>query len=96
MSQLDITGPQLAHLISHGNWSDQSLNSFAEAIRYRRAQMQYEARRTLQVGSEVAFHDRRFGRTIKGTVLKVAIKYATVRDTLGARWRVPMNMLETV
>lgn len=93
MSQSNTNAEQLANMIAHGTWSNEALNSFAEAIRYQRAQMQRAVRRTLQAGDQVKFTSNRNGRTYTGTVERVKIKYVIVR-TSGQLWNVPANMLE--
>ena len=90
-----MNAEQLAKMIAHGNWSNDALNSFAEAIRYQRAQLQRAVRRALQAGDSVKFTSNRNGRTYTGTVERVKIKYVMVRSA-GQLWNVPANMLEIV
>lgn len=93
MSKVVMNSAELVYLIAHGTWSNEELNSFAEAIRYRRAQMQRAIRRTLQTGDSVKFTNSRNGRTYTGTVERVKIKNVIVRSS-GQLWNVPANMLE--
>jgi hypothetical protein len=44
----------------------------------------------------VTFDSTKQGRVVRGTVLKIAIKYVTVRETSGGLWKVPANMLSKV
>jgi len=43
----------------------------------------------------VNFTSTKTGRNVTGTVIKIAIKYVTVR-TLEGLWKVPANMLNKV
>ena len=86
---------QINSAIMFGSLSDVELNSILDAVKFRRASMQRQARYTLQVGSSVGWHSQKRGVRAQGTVTKIATKYATVRDTSGMLWKVPMNMLET-
>lgn len=86
---------QVNSAIMFGQFTDTELNSIADAIKFRRASMQRQARYTLQIGSTVGWMSSKRGIRAQGTVTKIAHKYATVRDTGGMLWKVPMNMLET-
>lgn len=85
---------QINSVIMFGTLSDVELNSIVDAIKFRRASMQRQARYTLRVGSAVTWHSPKQGMRVKGTVEKIATKYVTVRNTAGMMWKVPMNMLE--
>lgn len=85
---------QINSAIMFGTMSDVELNSIIDAVKFRRASMQRQARYTLQVGSSVGWVSAKRGIRAQGTVTKIATKYATVRDTGGLLWKVPMNMLE--
>lgn len=84
---------QITSAIMFGTLSNDELNSVIDAVKFRRAQMQKTARHSLRVGSAVKFNSHKFGVEVKGTVTKVAQKYATVSTQRGL-YRVPMNMLE--
>lgn len=79
--------------IMFGQLTNDELNSIVDAVKYRRAAMQRQARWTLRVGTAVKFYSTRRGISVTGTVSKIALKYATVSTAQGL-WKVPMNMLE--
>lgn len=78
--------------IFNTNLTNDDLNTLAEAIKYKRAQVGREVARSLTIGSQVKFTDSRKGMIIRGTLEAIKIKNATVSTSLG-RYRVPMNML---
>ena len=78
--------------ISHGEFTNEQLNSIQDAIKYRRAQLGKEAKRSFWNGDMVKFVHPKTGRTHMGVVAKVKIKNISVREgTL--LWNVPANML---
>jgi len=81
-----------------GSFTNAELTSIADAIKFARAQLTQQKKREFFPGSSVKFYSAKRGRTVTGTVLKVAIKYITVSEngTNFAQWRVPANMLEAV
>jgi len=78
-----------------GNFTNDELVSIGDAIRFARAQLTHQTKRSLTIGSTVKFTSAKRGMTVTGTVSKIAIKYITVNSPQGA-WRVPANMLEVV
>lgn len=85
---------QINSAIMFGDLTNDELNSIIDAVKFRRASMQRQARYTLKVGSNVTFTSTKTGQRVQGSITKVAQKYATVSTGQGL-WRVPMNMLET-
>ena len=81
--------------IFNGNWSNDELNSIADALKWSRADLTKRTKRTLTLGDTVNFTSSRTGRNVTGTVTKIAQKYVTVR-TIEGLWRVPANMLEKI
>ena len=77
------------------NYSNQELNELTEALRYARAQLAQQVKRSMCVGDNVNFHNSKTGQNLTGVVMKIAIKYVTVRSLQGI-WRVPANMLTVV
>jgi len=78
--------------------TNEQLNSVLAAVKYARAQLGQQVKRTLSRGDTVKFTSSKHGCVVTGTVEKVAIKFVTVRTTSGPAmglWRVPANMLET-
>jgi hypothetical protein len=66
-----------------------------DAVKFARARLMEQNKRSLRVGDAVSFRNSRTGQTVTGTVNKIAIKFVTVATTQGM-WRVPANMLTPV
>ncbi len=81
--------------IMFGTWSNTELASMIDAVKFARASLQKQVKRSLSVGDTVTFTSSKTGMTVTGTVTKIAIKYVTVRTAQGL-WRVPANMLTVV
>ena len=80
--------------IMFGNFTNEQLNSIADAVSYARAQLRATKIRSFTKGDTVKFTSaKRGGLVVQGTVTKVAIKYVTVKDGV-MLWKVPANMLE--
>ena len=86
---------QVNQAIMFGTWSDTELSSMIDAVKWNRAQLQKQVKRSISLGQTVKFNSVKRGMTMQGTVDKIAIKYITVRTPQGL-WRVPANMLEAV
>jgi hypothetical protein len=71
----------------HGMNRD-DLNKVVEAVKYARSQAHRQMANTLKSGDTV-FFDGRYGKTVKGTVIKTAIKYVQVDCGMDGKWRVP-------
>ena len=71
----------------HGMNRD-DLNKVVEAVKYARSQAHREMANTLKKGDVVMF-DGKYGKTVKGTVIKTAIKYVSVDCGIDGKWRVP-------
>jgi small-conductance mechanosensitive channel len=81
--------------IINGGWSNADLNSMIDAVKFARKRLAERSKASLMLGDTVNFTSTKTGRNITGTVVKIAIKYVTVR-TLEGLWRVPANMLTRV
>ena len=81
--------------IISGIYTNDDLNSIAEALKYARAQLTKQNRRALMPGDTVRFTSNRNGVTYTGDVEKIKLKYVLVR-TNGGLFNVPANMLEAV
>jgi hypothetical protein len=81
--------------IISGIYTNDDLNSIAEALKYARAQLSKQNRRALMPGDTVKFTSNRNGITYTGTVNRIKIKYVLVRTNAGM-FNVPANMLEAV
>ena len=81
--------------IMFGDFTNEQLNSIISAIKFRRAQVTKETKRSMMLGDQVKFVHPKTGRTHIGVVAKIKIKNITVREG-NTNWNVPANMLETV
>jgi len=93
MTNNKISIDDIIDTIQFGGLDNHELNGILAAVKYRRAQITQTMRRQLSVGDSVRFFSSRLGRTLQGSVKKVAIKYVTVSTGQGL-WRVPASMLE--
>ena len=84
---------QITHAIKFNGLTNADLDQVICAVKFARAELVQDNKRTMMPGSQVKFTSARNGRTYLGTVKKVAIKYITV-DTGSGLFRVPANMLE--
>jgi hypothetical protein len=96
-----LTIKEINQAIMFGSFTSEELNSIGEALKFNRAQLVKQVKRSVTIGSMVKFTSNRDGTTYVGTVEKIAIKYVTVRENnprSSARglWRVPASMLEMV
>ena len=76
-------------------WTDVELRSMIDAVKWNRAQLVHQVKRSIRVGDNVEFTSSKTGRLTRGYVTKIAIKYVTVDTGMGL-WRVPANMLKLV
>ena len=81
--------------IINGGWTNAELLSMTDAIRFARKRLTERNKASLMLGDTVNFTSTRTGRNVTGVVVKIAIKYVTVR-TLEGLWKVPANMLNKV
>jgi len=81
--------------ILQGGFTNAQLVSIVDAVRFAQARLRENTKRSLRYGDEVTFTSSKTGRTMQGTVMKIAIKFVTVCTTTGM-WRVPANMLTVV
>ena len=86
---------QVNSAIMFGSWTDVELSSMIDAVRFAKASLQKQVKRSLSVGQSVKFNSAKRGMLVTGTVDKIAIKYVTVRTPQGL-WKVPANMLEVI
>jgi hypothetical protein len=77
-----------------GNFTNEQLSSVIDAVKFARARLTEQNKRSLRLGGVVKFTSTKSGMTLQGTVDKIAIKFVTVRTPQGL-WKVPANMLET-
>ena len=86
---------QVNSAIMFGTWTDIELRSMIDAIKWNRAQLQKQIKRSITIGTNVNFTSGKTGQNVTGVVTKIAIKYITVKTATGL-WRVPANMLTVV
>lgn len=90
MLQLSIQDVNSA--IMFGNFTSDQLDGILMAVKYRRAEIGRNTKRSLSVGSVVRFTHPKTGRTHQGAVVKINIKKVQVKEGL-TTWNVPANML---
>ena len=76
-------------------FTNAEITELTEALQYARSKLTRSVARTLSPGAQVQFRSNRNGQVYKGTIDSIKIKNAIVVTAMG-RYRVPMNMLETV
>ena len=81
--------------ILQGKFTNQQLTSIIDSVKYARAQLGRQSIRKLSIGDNVNFDSVKLGRNVTGVVMKIAIKYVTVK-TVSGLWKVPANMLTLV
>ncbi len=81
--------------IIHRQWTNEDLMSMQLSIQFARKQLTQRNKAQLAIGDNVNFTSTRTGQNITGVVIKIAIKYVTVR-TIQGLWKVPANMLTKV
>ena len=81
--------------IISGTWTNTELSSMIDAVKFVRAQLGQSTKRSLRIGDNVNFTASKSGMNVTGVVMKIAIKYVTVKSVQG-QWRVPANMLTKV
>jgi hypothetical protein len=81
--------------IINGTWANEDLLSMMDAIKFKRKLLTERTKATLAIGDNVNFTSTRTGQNVTGVVVKIAIKYVTVRTVQGL-WKVPANMLTKV
>ena len=70
------------------------LNNLIDSIKFRRNQIQQEAKRLFKVGDKVFFLNKKKGK-VEGMVTKINKKYIIVDETHGMMsWRVSPTLLE--
>ena len=84
---------QINTAILQGSFTNNELTSIIDSVKFARARLTEQNKRSLSIGDNVNFTSSKTGRNVTGVVTKIAIKYVTVRTPAGM-WRVPANMLE--
>ena len=91
---------QINRAIISGEFTNDQLNSIADAIKFARSQLAKQNRGQMVIGTKVKFRNSRTNTITYGTVDKVNIKFILVRESrpnalTSTVWRVPASMLET-
>lgn len=86
---------QINQAIMFSNLSNDDLTSVIDAVKWKRAFIAKLTKASLSIGDNVNFTSSKTGMNVTGVVVKIAIKYVTVKTAQGA-WRVPANMLTKV
>jgi hypothetical protein len=81
--------------ILQGNFTNDQLSSIIDSVKYARSKLTRHTIRSLQVGDNVNFNSTKLGQNVTGVVVKIAIKFVTVKTVTGL-WRVPANMLTVI
>ena len=77
-------------------WTNTELASMIDAVKWNRTNLAKQIKRSIAIGDNVSFTSSKTGRTMVGTVTKIAIKYVTVSVPGWGSWKVPANMLTLV
>jgi len=78
-----------------GSFTNEQLSSIIDAVKFARSRLTQSIKFSLKIGDNVNFTSSKTGQNYTGVVMKVAIKYVTVKTITGL-WRVPANMLTKV
>jgi len=78
-----------------GSFTNDQLQSVVDAVKFARSRLAQTTKWSLRVGDNVNFTSSKTGQNLTGVVMKIAIKYVTVK-TIQGLWRVPANMLSKV
>jgi len=89
------TVQEINQAIMFGDFTNTELMSMIDAVKWRRATLAKLTKASLSVGDNVNFTSGKTGQNVTGVVVKIAIKYVTVK-TIQGLWRVPANMLSKV
>jgi small-conductance mechanosensitive channel len=78
-----------------GSFTNDQLTSIIDAVKFARSRLAQTTKFSLKIGDSVNFTSTKTGMNYTGVVMKIAIKYVTVK-TVSGLWRVPANMLTLV
>ena len=86
---------QINQAIMFSDLTNDELMSVIDAVKWKRATIAKLTKASLRIGDNVNFTSSKTGLNVTGVVVKIAIKYVTVKTIQGA-WRVPANMLSKI
>ncbi len=87
-----MNASQINTALIQGTFTNDELSSVIDAVKFARSKLTQQTKYSLNVGDTVQFTSSKTRQTLVGTVQKIAIKFVTVKTTMGL-WRVPANML---
>ena len=86
---------QINQAIMFSDLTNDELTSVIDAVKWKRATIAKLTKASLRIGDNVNFTSSKTGMNITGVVVKIAIKFVTVKTIQGA-WLVPANMLTKI
>ena len=86
---------QINQAIMFSDLTNDELMSVIDAVKWKRATIAKLTKASLRIGDNVNFTSSKTGQNVTGVVVKIAIKFVTVKTIQGA-WRVPANMLSKI
>ena len=86
---------QINQAIMFSDLTNDELMSVIDAVKWKRATIAKLTKASLRIGDNVNFTSSKTGLNVTGVVVKIAIKFVTVKTIQGA-WRVPANMLSKI
>ena len=87
---------QINTAILQGSFTNNQLTSIIDAVKFARARLTEQTKRSLTIGDNVHFNSTKLkGAGVTGVVVKIAVKFVTVK-TVSGLWRVPANMLSKI
>ena len=89
------TVQEINQAIMFGDLSNTELMSVIDAVKWKRATLAKLTKASLMLGDNVNFTSTKTGMNMTGVVVKIAIKFVTVK-TVSGLWRVPANMLTKI
>ena len=87
---------QINQAIMFSDLSNDELMSVIDAVKWKRATIAKLTKASLRIGDNVNFTSSKTGLNVTGVVVKIAIKYVTVKTRDSRQWRVPANMLTKI
>ena len=77
------TVQEINQAIMFGDFTNVELSSMIDAVKWRRATLAKLTKAALSIGDNVNFTSSKTGMNVTGVVVKIAIKYVTVKTING-------------
>ena len=90
-----MNADQITHAIMTTKLTNDELNQIVSAVKFARSRLTEQAKFQLRKGDPVKWDSTNSNSPGRGTIIKIAIKYATV-STVNGNWKVPLNRLEKI